>query len=115
MLRLFNDDHQRVGELAESTSIEQSALSHMLKRMEGDGFVSRAKEADADSRSVIISLTVLGKRMAKKYAPLFQNFENASLLGLSVPERRRLKTLLIGVYERVLDVADGRSDDAVTR
>jgi DNA-binding MarR family transcriptional regulator len=115
LLRLLSDDNQRVGELAESTSIEQSALSHMLKRMEGDGFVSRAKEADDDSRSVIISLTVLGRRMAKKYAPLFQNFENASLVGLSVPERRRLKTLLIGVYERVLDVADGRGDDAAPR
>jgi hypothetical protein len=44
---------------------------------------------------------------------MFQDFENASLDGLSCPERRRLKDLLIGVYERLLDTEDGQLDDSV--
>jgi DNA-binding MarR family transcriptional regulator len=115
LLRLLRGDHQRVGDLAESTSIEQSALSHMLRRMETDGFVTRGKVAHDDSRTVVISLAMLGRRMAKKYAPMFQEFENASLEGLSLPERRRLKEMLIGVYERVLDAEDVQLDDSVGR
>ena len=101
LLRLRAQDRQRVGELAASTSIEQSALSHMLKRLESDGLVARGKIVDDDSRSKIVSLTPRGRRMAQKYAPLFSDFEEASLGDLSPADRRRLKAMLIGVYDRL--------------
>lgn len=103
LLRLLRDDHQRVGELAEATSIEQSALSHMLKRMESDGFLTRGKVVTADSRTVIMSLTIRGRRLAQKYAPMFQALDELSLSGLPAPERTRLKKLLVDVYERLAE------------
>ena len=102
LLRLLRTDHQRVGELAEATSIEQSALSHMLKRMESDGFLTHGKVA-ADSRTVIISLTIRGRRLAQKYAPMFQALDELSLSGLPALERTRLKKLLVDLYERLAD------------
>ena len=103
LVRLLRDDHQRVGELAEATSIEQSALSHMLKRMESDGFLTRGKVVAADSRSVIMSLTIRGRRLAQKYAPMFQGLDELLLSGLPAPERTRFKKLLIDLYERLAD------------
>lgn len=101
LVRLLREDHQRVGDLAESTSIEQSALSHMLKRMESDGFLTRGKVVDADSRTVIMSLTPRGRRLAQKYAPMFRALDELLLSGLPAPERTRLKKLLVDLYERL--------------
>lgn len=100
LVRLLRADHQRIGDLAESTSIEQSALSHMLKRMESDGFLTRGKVA-TDSRTVIMSLTSRGRRLAQKYAPMFRALDELLLSGLPAPERTRLKKLLVDLYERL--------------
>lgn len=100
LLRLWANDHQRVGDLAEATSIEQSALSHMLKRLESDGLVARKKVVD-DSRSTIISLTNEGRRIARKYGPLFRKFEEASLAAIPASDRVFFKQMLLDVYERL--------------
>jgi DNA-binding MarR family transcriptional regulator len=100
LLRLWAADRQRVGDLAEATSIEQSALSHMLTRMESAGFIARSKALD-EGRSVVISLTAAGRRKAQKYGPIFREMEEASLAGLPASERQRLKEALAGVYSRL--------------
>ena len=103
LLRLLRSDHQRVGQLAIATSIEQSALSHMLKRMQADGFVTRGKAVDDDSRTTLVSLTMRGRRMAQKYAPRFKEIDEAWLAGLTRPDRHRLKQMLTVIYERLLN------------
>jgi DNA-binding MarR family transcriptional regulator len=100
LLRLLANDRQRVGDLAQATSIEQSALSHMLKKMETEGMIARRKEP-GDSRSVLVNLTRKGARLARKYAPLFAGLEASSLDGLAATERRRLKAALVAVYQRL--------------
>jgi DNA-binding MarR family transcriptional regulator len=102
LLRLWAADRQRVGDLAEATSIEQSALSHMLTRMESAGLIARFKSLD-EGRSVVISLTAAGRRKAQKYGPIFREMEEASLAGLAASERRSLKETLAGVYSRLED------------
>ncbi len=101
LLRLLRGGDQRVGQLANATSIEQSALSHMLKRMESDGLVSRGKTLDRDGRTALVALTLRGRRLAKKYAPLFRATDEAWMNGLSLPDRRRLKRMLTDIYERL--------------
>ena len=105
ILRLWANDHQRVGDLADATSFEQSALSHMLKRLEHDGLVTR-KKLDDDSRSTIISLTIEGRRVARKYGPLFREFEEASLAAIPAPDRAAFKQMLLDVYDRLRNEAD---------
>jgi DNA-binding MarR family transcriptional regulator len=102
LLRLWADDGQRVGDLAAATSIEQSALSHMLSRMESAGLVARGT-VSGEGRSVTVSLTPSGRRKAQKYGPLFRDMEEASLEGLPAAERRRLKKILNDVYVRLAD------------
>jgi DNA-binding MarR family transcriptional regulator len=101
LLRLLRGGDQRVGQLAYATSIEQSALSHMLKRMETANFVTRGKALKNDSRMALVSLTLRGRRMAQKYAPLFKETDEAWMEGLSLRDRRRLKQMLSNIYERI--------------
>ena len=101
LLRLLRGGDQRVGELANATSIEQSALSHMLKRMEASAFIVRDKIEKRDRRGALVSLTLRGRRMAKKYAPLFKAIDESWMDGLSLVDRRRLKELLNNIYERI--------------
>lgn len=100
LLRLLAQDRRRVSDLAHATSIEQSALSHMLARMEADGIVTRRK-LPGKGRSVIVRLRPKGRRLAEKYAPLFADLETASLDALGPEERSRFKTALAAVYERL--------------
>ena len=101
LLRLLRGGDQRVGQLADATSIEQSALSHMLKRMEAANLVTRGKAVKADSRMALVTLTLRGRRMAQKYAPLFKKTDEGWMEGLSLRDRRRLKEMLNNIYERI--------------
>jgi DNA-binding MarR family transcriptional regulator len=109
LLRLLRGGDQRVGQLAYATSIEQSALSHMLKRMEAANLVTRGKAVKDDSRMALVSLTMRGRRMAQKYAPLFKQTDEVWMEGLSLRDRRRLKQMLNNIYERIsADFVDSR-------
>jgi DNA-binding MarR family transcriptional regulator len=111
LLRLLRGGDQRVGQLANATSIEQSALSHMLKRMEANGLVTRGKAVHRDSRTALVSLTLRGRRMAQKYAPLFKATDEAWMDGLALPDRRRLKQMLNDIYERIsVDLVETEDD-----
>ena len=79
----------------------QSALSHMLKRMEGANFVTRGKTVKHDSRAALVSLTLRGRRMAQKYDPLFKEIDETWMEGLSLRDRSRLKQTLNNIFERI--------------
>jgi len=116
LLRLLRGGDQRVGQLAIATSIEQSALSHMLKRMEASGLVSRGKAEERDVRTALVSLTLRGRRKAQKYAPLFKAIDDAWMEGISLPDRRRLKQMLRNIYERIsLDAGETNGDEQAAR
>lgn len=103
---LLEADGQKVGMLAETTSVELSTLSHLLTRMGQNGLVKR-KRMGEDHRSVTLTLTPAGRALAEKIAPLAARNEEQALDGFDEEEARVLKSLLKRVVENVEAMNDG--------
>ncbi|EWY38168.1 MarR family transcriptional regulator [Skermanella stibiiresistens SB22] len=65
LLLLWERDGRSVKELGEHLSLDSGTLTPLLKRLEGQGLVSRSRDR-ADERSVLIHLTVQGKALHDK-------------------------------------------------
>lgn len=89
-----------VGELAEATSIDQSTLSHILRRLERARLVEKTRQ-EHDSRSVKVSLTVKGRPLAKKCFDTAVKHERMLTRGLDAQEVRALKAALERLYGNV--------------
>ena len=74
LLRLLRGGDQRVGQLANATSIEQSALSHMLKRMEAANFITRGKTVKHDRHTAPCEPNSAGAAHGPKVRPLIQRY-----------------------------------------
>ncbi|MGA2393070.1 MAG: MarR family transcriptional regulator [Candidatus Lustribacter sp.] len=83
----------RVGELAEITCVEGSTLSHMLARLERDGLLVRER-SNSDNRSVAISLTPRGSRVADAVGKISLAHQDMMLDGLSAVEIKQLRSLV---------------------
>ena len=86
-----------VGELAEATSIDQSTLSHILRRLARAGRVAKAR-AKHDNRSVRVSLTPKGRALAKKCFDTAVRHERMLTRGLGEKEVKTLKNGLGRLY-----------------
>jgi DNA-binding MarR family transcriptional regulator len=89
-----------VGELAEAASIDQSTLSHILRRLERVKLVEKARQ-EHDSRSVKVSLTAKGRPLAKKCFATAGKHERMLTRGLDADEVRALKAALERLYGNV--------------
>jgi MarR family transcriptional regulator, organic hydroperoxide resistance regulator len=93
----------RVGRLCELTAIDNSTLSHLLKRMETLGYVNRTRIVN-DNRSVMVSLTPKGREVAAFVSSLSNETEKALLDGFAKEEadtlRASLKKLLANSQNR---------------
>lgn len=78
LIVLLHNPGIRVGALANFTCIEQSAMSHMLRRLSRDKLVTRDRVAH-ENRSVQINLTAKGQSVAEK-CERFADFHNSQLL-----------------------------------
>jgi len=65
LVALSEEDEQTVGALGEKLFLESNTLTPMLKKLEQDGYVSRARNP-ADERQVRVSLTAVGRRLVEK-------------------------------------------------
>jgi MarR family transcriptional regulator, organic hydroperoxide resistance regulator len=103
LLRLSTRGDQRVTELSEVTGIELSALSHMLTRLDAQGLVTRSRQNGStdDSRSVLVSLTAKGRRIAGELLPKYRAYDELSMSGFTRDERRALKTALLRVLRNL--------------
>ncbi len=103
LMLLATWDHQRVTELADMTGIEISALSHLLTRLDHQGYIKRSKAGASadDSRSVVISLTAKGRRVANDLLPRYRAYDERSMSGFSPEERRALKAALLRVLQNL--------------
>lgn len=107
LFRLLAGD-RTAGELARLTGVELSTLSRLLGRMSDMGLVTRRRDPD-DARSVIVSLTPAGRRLAVEHQPVyFRDYEAVLLDGMSGDEARRLRAQL----KRMLDNLDRADADA---
>jgi len=89
-----------VGELAEATSIDQSTLSHILRRLERQKLVQKARQ-DHDNRSVKVSTTAKGRVLAKKCHATAVKHDRLLTRGLPAGEVRALKSALHQLYANV--------------
>jgi DNA-binding MarR family transcriptional regulator len=84
---------QRVHELAEALSWEQSRLSHQLRRMRDRGLVTRRSSHD-DRRGATIGLTPRGRAALKTAAPGHAELVRATVFDkMTATELRSLRSL----------------------
>jgi MarR family transcriptional regulator, organic hydroperoxide resistance regulator len=101
---LWEKGDQRLGDLAEVTSVELSTLSRMVGKLVRRGLVSRGRP-ESNGRTVRIELTASGKKLVERFIPLATRHEDVSLRGFSTADIARLKADLAKVY-RNLDAVE---------
>ena len=111
LLWLLHDDRQRFSELATRTSLDPSALSHILRRLAQKGWIRRER-IDSDNRTVTVRLTPGGRKLATALTPAFLRLDETLVDDLSVKERDLLEHLLDRVYRNLLmeEAADVRRE-----
>jgi len=88
---LWREDRQTVGRLGEQLGLESSTLTPLLKRLEANGIVERARNPD-NERQVIVALTDAGRALESKAGCL-----GAALLEASGQTPEALSELNQGV------------------
>ena len=70
LITLFNapDQRLRMTELSESVVLSPSGMTHLVTRLERDGLVARAADAN-DRRSFLVTLTTAGQRRLRESRP----------------------------------------------
>lgn len=87
-----------VGTLAETTSIDLSTTSHILRRLEGRGLVNRERDTH-DNRVVYAGLTEAGRLVATQCRDASLRHEEVLLGDISAKDQKLLKQLLVRVYD----------------
>ena len=67
LVALWGSDGQTVGQLGQALQLESNTLTPLLKRMEAQGLVARARDAK-DERQVRVSLSTAGREMQARAA-----------------------------------------------
>jgi DNA-binding MarR family transcriptional regulator len=103
LMRLLNGGDMRVGDLAQQTSIEASALSHILKRLSNNGWVTRTRSPE-DNRTVLVSLTPKGRELVTMLRPYIRNYNDRAVRGVPATEVAVLRKVLDEIYENLADL-----------
>jgi DNA-binding MarR family transcriptional regulator len=104
LFRLLGGD-RTVNELARLTGVEISTLSRLLGRMSAMGLLTRRRDA-ADARSVIVSLTDKGRKVALENQPVyFKDYEEVLFRGFTDEQAAMFRERLIDMIHN-LDAAD---------
>jgi DNA-binding MarR family transcriptional regulator len=101
LMRLLNHGDLSVGQLAEMTSIEPSALSHLLRRLDKEGLISRTRYTK-DNRLVFINLTQRGKKFASTLQPHVQEYNYAAEKGIKAEQLELLYAQLDTIYTNII-------------
>ena len=87
-----------VGRLSEVTGIDLSTISHLLRRIEKLGYVSRARDG-GDNRIVVVCLTHAGAEVARTCREASLRHEAVMLHGITEGDAALLKEMLRKVNE----------------
>jgi DNA-binding MarR family transcriptional regulator len=110
LFRLVAQDNRSVNELSSLTGIEKSTLSRLLDRLEKRGLVKRGRDPE-DGRSVIVSLTAKGRKLAQKHRPVYyRDYEGILLQGFDENEVARFRSDLVRMLENVQKLKNGREE-----
>lgn len=100
MAALWESGDQRLGELAERTSIDISTLSRLLVTLQRRQFIVRRRSGD-DGRALSVSLTARGREMTEKIIPTALHYEEVALRGVDAADVKRLKRLLNMLFSNI--------------
>ncbi|KAA0581120.1 MarR family transcriptional regulator [Azospirillum sp. INR13] len=103
MLLLWEEDGQSMKALGERLGLDSGTLTPLLKRMEGQGLVTRARDPQ-DERLVRIRLTPDGAALRSKAACLPTHI--AAAAGCSVEELTSLREALLKLRDDLNRAAD---------
>ena len=108
MVALWQNGDQRLGDLAERTSIDLSTLSRLLVALQRKRFILRGRSG-ADGRALSVSLTARGRAMTEKIIPIARRYESVAIRGLDKASVRALKDMLTTLYANIqtFDREDG--------
>ena len=87
-----------IGNLAQMTSVELSTMSHIVRRLEAQGLVSRERHV-LDNRVVHAVLTEAGCVVGRQCRDASLAHERLLLGGMSAEDQGKLKQLLAQVYD----------------
>jgi DNA-binding MarR family transcriptional regulator len=104
MMVLWEQDHLTVSDIGERLFLDSATLTPLLKRMEAQGLLERAR-ARHDERQVIISLTEQGRALRNDAAALMPEILCAT--KCSVNEITSLRDQLVGLRKNLNDSATG--------
>ncbi len=102
MMVLWEQDQLTVSDIGERLFLDSATLTPLLKRMEAQGLVQRAR-ARSDERQVIITLTEQGNALRKQAAEVVPAILCAT--QCSVEEVTKLRDQLVGLRKRLNDSA----------
>lgn len=100
MVALWENGDQRLGDLAEKTSIDFSTLSRLLVNLQKKGYVIRRRSGE-DARALSVSLTTKGRAMTERIIPTACHYADVATRDLSEQDIARLKRLLIKLYSNI--------------
>lgn len=104
LFRLLAKDNLSVNELARLTGIETSTLSRLLDRMSDKGLLRRSRDAH-DKRSVLVSLTTKGRKLAQQHRPVYyKDYDKVLLAGFSGEESASFRKALMRMIENLRDI-----------
>lgn len=100
MIVLLHHPGIRPGQLCDRAAIDNSTLSHMLRRLQAEALIVREK-TEGDERSFSLHLTRKGRAVAQDCHRLSLDHE-ADLLGaLDAAEAAQLRSFLLRVRQRL--------------
>lgn len=70
LLALWENEGVTVSEVGQRVQLDSGTLSHLLKRLEQAGFISRTRDTGHDERRVIIRLTGAGRELEVRAADI---------------------------------------------
>jgi DNA-binding MarR family transcriptional regulator len=100
LVALWEDGDQRLGDIAERTSIDISTLSRLLVTLQRKQFIVR-RRSGTDARALSVSLTEKGRAMTERIIPVAQHYEDVAIRGIRTADLRRLKSMLGTLFSNV--------------
>jgi DNA-binding MarR family transcriptional regulator len=100
MAALWEQDDQRLGDIAEHTSIDISTLSRLLVTLQRKQFIVRQRSG-TDGRALSVSLTDKGRAITERIIPIASHYEDVAIRGINSTDLRRLKRLLVRLFSNI--------------
>jgi MarR family transcriptional regulator, organic hydroperoxide resistance regulator len=100
MAALWENDDQRLGDIAEHTSIDISTLSRLLVTLQRKQFIVR-RRSGTDGRALSVSLTDKGRAITERIIPIASHYEDVAIRGINSTDLRRLKRLLMTLFSNI--------------